>query len=169
MEKSNYHSIRKVLSASQFIDGILDKISPIYSTPFGSFIQIATKVVKGGIYIEDWWHTDKEIGRRINEVLSSAKSINATEYPGLSSQFEKYTKTSLKQWVPDRDYPQIGYLPKKLLYDQSLGEKDITKYWPEATKEQQVQYVALTVDELVLNYELVWHDLKQNSKNIPVT
>jgi hypothetical protein len=169
MEKSNYHSVRKVLSASQFIDGTLGKFSPVASTPVGSSIQIAAKVVKGGIYVEDWRHTDKEIKRRVNEILSSAKLINATEYPGLYSQFEKYTKTSLKQWVPDRDYPKIGYLPKELLYDQSLGEKEITKYWPEATKKEQAKYVALTFDELVLNYELVWHDFSQSSNKISTT
>jgi len=169
MERSNYHSVRKVLSASQFIDGIVGKISPVSSTPVGSFIQIAAKVVKVGIYIEDWRHTDKEIERRINEVLSSAKLINVTKKSGSYSQFEKYTRTSLKEWVPDRDYPQVGYLPKELLYDQSLGEKEITKYWPEATKKEQAKYVALTFDELVLNYELVWHDLNQNSNKISIT
>ena len=65
--------------------------------------------------------------------------------------------------MPDRDYPEIGYLPKELLYDQSLGEKEITKYWPEATKEEQAKYVALTFDELVLNYELVWNNLQHGS------
>lgn len=169
MEKSNYYSVRKVLSVSQFIDGIVGKISPVSSTPVGSFIQIAAKVVKAGIYIEDWRHTDKEINRRINEILSSAKLVNATEYPGLYGQFENYTKISLKEWVPDRDYPQIGYLPKELLYDQSFGEREITKYWPEATKKEQAKYVALTFDELVLNYELVWHDLNQNSNKISTT
>jgi hypothetical protein len=125
--------------------------------------------VINGIYVEDWRHTGKEIERRVNEVLSSAKLINATEYTGLYSQFEKYTKTSLTEWVPDRDYPKIRYLPKELLYDQSLGEKEITKYWPEATKKEQAKYVALTFDELILNYELVWHDLSQNSNNLPTT
>ena len=75
----------------------------------------------------------------------------------------------MKGWIPDRDYPQIGYLPKELLYDKALGEKEITKYWSEATKEDQSEYVALTFDELVLNYELVWHDLNQNSNKIFTT
>ena len=74
MEKSNYHSVRKVLSVSQFIDGIVGKISPVASTPFGSFIQIAAKVVKGGIYVEDLLHTNKEIERRVNEVLEAVSN-----------------------------------------------------------------------------------------------
>jgi hypothetical protein len=65
----------------------------------------------------------------------------------------------LQSWVPDRDYPQIGYLPKKLMYNQSLGESEITKYWPEASKKEQAEYVALTFDELILNYQLLANDL----------
>ena len=169
MERSNYDSVRKALSASQFIDSLLGKLNPVFPTPFGPFIQIGAKVAKGLIYFEDWRHTDKEIERRINELLSSPKLINANQHPELYSQFEKYIKTSLKGWIPDRDYPQIGYLSKELLYDKALGEKEITKYWPEATKEEQSEYVALTFDELFLNYELVWNDLIQNSKKIPTT
>lgn len=167
MERSNYDSVRKVLSASQFIDDLVDQVGSASSTPSGKFIQIATKVVQGGIYAEDWLHTDKEIERRINGILSSPKLRNATESPALYSQFENYLKISLPNWVPDRDYPQIGYFPKKMLYDQSLGEKKITKYWPEAGKEEQEKYVALTFDELNFNYELVWGDLQRNNKTIP--
>lgn len=161
-DKSDYNSVRKVLSASKFIDRILG-ITPVSSTTFGVFIHIATKVLQGGIYIEDWRHTDKEIEHRINDVLGSKILMSASENPEVYSQFKKYVKTSLTNWVPDRDYPQIGYLPKELLYDQSLGEKEITKYWPEATKKEQAKYIALTVDDLVLNYELLWRDLHQNS------
>lgn len=164
MEKSNYKSVRAVLSASDFIDDVVNKFSIVSLTQLGIFAKIAAKVVKGGIYIEDWLHTDKEIERRTKEVLSSPKLVNATEYPELYSKFEKYVKTSLKEWIPDRDYPKIGYLPKQLLYDQSLGEKEITKYWPEATKQHQSKYVALTFNELVSNYELVWNNLHQNKK-----
>ncbi|MEP0885217.1 hypothetical protein NDI49_27070 [Trichocoleus sp. ST-U3] len=160
MERSNYDSVRRVLASSQFMDDMLDKSGSVSSTPFGSSIRIANKAVQGGIYIEDWLHTDKEVERRINEVLSSPKLVNATEYPESYSQFEKYLKTSLTRWIPDRDYLTIGYLPKELLYDQSLGKKEITKYWPEATKEEQSKYVALTFDELTLNYELFWNDLR---------
>jgi hypothetical protein len=158
MERSNYDSVRRVLASSQFMDDMLDKSGSVSSTPFGSSIRLANKAVQGGIYIEDWLHTDKEVERRVNEVLSSPKLVNATEYPESYSQFEKYVKTSLIRWIPDRDYPTIGYLPKELLYDQSLGKKEITKYWPEATKEEQSKYVALTFDELTLNYELFWND-----------
>jgi hypothetical protein len=167
MERSNYDSVRQVLSTSQFLDDIVDEFGSASSTPIGKFAQIANKVVQGGIYAEDWLHTDKEIERIINDVLSSLKLGSAAESPALYSQFENYMKNSLKNWVPDRDYPKIGYLPKKLVYDQSLGEKEITKYWPEAGEEEQEKYVALTFDELILNYELVWDDLQRNSKSIP--
>lgn len=164
MEKSDYYKVRAILSASELVDQIVDEFSIVSSTPLGLFTKIATNVTKFAIYAEDWRHTDKEIERRINEVLNSEKLANAADYPELYTKFEKYVNTSLKSWIPDRDYPKIGYLPKKLLYDQSLGEKEITKYWPEATKENQAKYVALTLDELVLNYELVWNDLHQNKK-----
>jgi hypothetical protein len=160
MEKSNYNSVRKALSFSQIIDDTVSEFSLVSSTPLGTFFKITSKAVQGGIYLEDWLHTDKEIERRINDVLTSPKLVNATEYPELYSQFEKYIKTSLKSWVPDRDYPQIGYLPEEILYDKSLGEKEITKYWPEATQEDQEKYVALTFDELILNYEQVWDYLQ---------
>jgi hypothetical protein len=160
MERSNYDSVRRILSASEFIDDRIDSFNSFVPIPFSSFIKVATKVVKLGLYAEDWRHTDKEVQRRINDVLNSSKLENATENPELYTKFEKYVNTSLKNWIPDRDYPKIGYLPKQLLYDQSLGEKEITKYWPEATKEEQDEYVALTFDELVHNYELVWNDLQ---------
>lgn len=165
MEKSNYESVRSALSASEFINDIVNRFSIVSLTQLGVFAKIAAKVVKAGIYIEDWLHSDKEIERRTKEVLSSPKLVNATEYPELYSEFEKCIKTSLKKWMPDRDYPKIGYLLKQLLYDQSLGEKEITKYWPEATKEDQLKYIALTFDELVSNYELVWNNLQQDKKS----
>lgn len=160
MEKSNYDSVRGILSASEFIDDVIDSSNSFVPISFGSFIQAAAKVVKLGIYAEDWRHTDKEIERRINDILNSEKLANAANNPELYTKFKRYVNTTLKNWIPDRDYPQIGYLPKKLLYDQSLGEREITKYWPEATKEEQDKYVALTFDELVHNYELVWNNLQ---------
>lgn len=84
MEKSNYHSVRKVLSASQFIDKAV-KYTPLAPTPFGVFANVAAKVVKGGIYAEDWRHTDREIEQRIREVLSSPKLATMGTRPRLSS------------------------------------------------------------------------------------
>lgn len=166
MEKSNYDSVRSALKASGFVNAIVG-LPIISSTPVVPFVKIASNVLKVSIYIEDWLHTDREIQNRIDKVLSSAKLVNAANSPEVYSQFEKYVKTSLQRWVPDRDYPQIGYLPKELLYDKDLGEKDIIKYWPEAKKREQATYVALTFDELVLNYEMLWNDLSQNGKKIP--
>jgi hypothetical protein len=157
IEKSNYSSVRTTLSASKLVDKVVGKISPISSTPFGAFIQITAKVVKSAIYVEDWINTDKEIGRRIKDVLNSAQVSGGVDHPELYKQFQEYVKISLKSWVPDRDYPQIGYLPKKFLYNLDLGEKEITKYWPESNQEQRDKYVALTLNELALNYELLWN------------
>lgn len=159
MEKSDYYKVRKVLSASEFADRIVDEFSLISSTPLGLFTRIATNLGKFAIYAEDWIHTDKEIERRINEILKSPKLANAANSPKTYEKFQQYVKTSLKNWLPDRDYPKIGYLPKKLLYAKELGEKNITKYWPEATTKDQEKYVALTINELLLNYELIWSDL----------
>lgn len=164
IEKSESYKGREILSATDFINASVDRSAIFSSTQLGRGTKIATNVTKGVVYAEDWIHTDKEIKSRINEILSSAKLGNyATEHPELYSQFETYVKKSLQKWVPDRDYPKIGYLPKELLYDQCLGEKEITKYWPEATKGDQAKYVALTFDELVWNYELIWNDLQQNA------
>ncbi|NTW21495.1 MAG: hypothetical protein HGA42_18795 [Nostocales cyanobacterium W4_Combined_metabat2_030] len=131
----------------------------------GSFVQIAAKISKFVIYAEDWINTDKEIGRRIKEVLNSAQALGGAENLDLYKKFQKYVKISLEEWIPDRDYPQIGYLPKKLLYHQNLGEKEITKYWPEANKKEQEKYVALTLDELALNYELLWKNFLSENTN----
>ena len=163
MEKSDYESTRNIFSASKFLDKLSSKHG-LAGTHFGMAIKIAANVVKAGIFIEDWRHTDKEIEHKIGLVLSSPEFANASEYPDLYQKFEQYVRKSLKEWVPDRDYPKIGYLPKELLYDQSLGEKKITKYWPEATKKDQAKYIALTFEDLVLNYELFWIDLCQNNK-----
>jgi len=164
-QKSNYSSVRKVLSASELIGKVVDEIPLVSSTQLGAFVQIGSKVVKGLIYFEDWINTDREIGRRIKEVLNSAQASGGAANPELYKKFRDYVKISLKKWVPDRDYPQIGYLPKKLLYNQNLGEKEITKYWPEANKENQEKYVALTLDELALNYELLWKNFLSENSN----
>lgn len=163
IEKSDYHKVRAILSASDFINNFVDKFGNFTPPQLGFFAKIAANATKGAIYIEDILHTNKEIECKVNQVLSSPKLSHTADYPELFNKFKQYVKTSLQKWVPDRDYPEIGYLPKELLYDQSLGEKKITKYWPEATKEQQAKYVALTFDELVLNYELVWNNLQHDS------
>jgi hypothetical protein len=161
IEKSDYYKVREALSATEFIEITIEKVTPVSPPPFTPVIQIVgsiSKVLQWLIYGEDWLNTDKEIAMRINDVLTSIKRENATD-PDLSIKFEEYVKTTLQSWVPDRDYPQIGYLPKKLMYNQSLGESEITKYWPEASKKEQAEYVALTFDELILNYQLLANDL----------
>lgn len=161
IEKSDYYKVREALSATEFIETTIEKVTPVSPPRFTPVIQIVgyiSKVLQVGIYFEDWLNTDKEIAMRINDVLTSIKRENATD-PDLYIKFEEYVKTTLQSWVPDRDYPQIGYLPKKLMYNQSLGESEITKYWPEASKKEQAEYVALTFDELILNYQLLGKDL----------
>ena len=161
IEKSDYYKVREALSATEFIETTIEKVTPVSPPPFTPVIQIVgsiSKVLQWLIYVDDWLNTDKEIAMRINDVLTSIKRENATD-PDLYIKFEEYVKTTLQSWVPDRDYPQIGYLPKKLMYNQSLGESEITKYWPEASKKQQAEYVALTFDELILNYQLLGKDL----------
>ena len=161
IEKSDYYKVREALSATEFIETTIEKVTPVSPPPFTPVIQIVgsiSKVLQWLIYVDDWLNTDKEIAMRINDVLTSIKRENATD-PDLYIKFEEYVKTTLQSWVPDRDYPQIGYLPKKLLYNQSLGESEITKYWPEASKKEQAEYVALTFDELILNYQLLGKDL----------
>ena len=161
IEKSDYYKVREALSATEFIETIIEKFQPVSPPPFTPVLQIVgyiSKVLQLGIYVEDWVNTDKEIAMRINDVLTSIKRENATDRD-LYIKFEEYVKTTLQSWVPDRDYPQIGYLPKKLMYNQSLGESEITKYWPEASKKEQAEYVALTFDELILNYQLLANDL----------
>ena len=161
IEKSDYYKVREALSATEFIETTIEKVTPVSPPPFTPVIQIVgsiSKVLQWLIYVDDWLNTDKEIAMRINDVLTSIKRENATD-PDLYIKFEEYVKTTLQSWVPDRDYPQIGYLPKKLMYNQSLGESEITKYWPEASKKEQAEYVALTFDELILNYQLLGKDL----------
>ena len=161
IEKSDYYKVREALSATEFIETTIEKVTPVSPPPFTPVIQIVgsiSKVLQWLIYVDDWLNTDKEIAMRINDVLTSIKLENATD-PDLYIKFEEYVKTTLQSWVPDRDYPQIGYLPKKLMYNQSLGESEITKYWPEASKKEQAEYVALTFDELILNYQLLGKDL----------
>ncbi len=162
IEKSDYYKVREALSATDFIETTIEKVKPVFPARFASVIQILgyiiPKVLQVGIYGEDLLNTYKEIAMRINDVLTSIKLENATD-PDLYIKFEKYVKTTLQSWVPDRDYPQIGYLPKKLMYNQSLGESEITKYWPEASQKEQAEYVALTFDELILNYQLLANDL----------
>ena len=160
IEKSDYYKVRDALSATEFIETTIEKANPVSPPPLALVLQIVgsiSKVVQVGIYVEDWLNTDKEIARRINDVLTSIKLENSTD-PELYIKFEKYVQTTLQSWIPDRDYPQIGYLPKKLLYNQSLGESEITKYWPEAAQKEQAEYVALTFDELILNYQLLAND-----------
>ncbi|MEG3922469.1 hypothetical protein QUA07_25625 [Microcoleus sp. T3_A4] len=161
IEKSEYYKVREALSATEFIDTTIEIFHPVSPQRFTPVIQIVgsiSKVLQWLIYVEDWLNTDKEIAMRINDVLTSIKRENATD-PDLYIKFEEYVKTTLQSWVPDRDYPQIGYLPKKLMYNQSLGESEITKYWPEASQKEQAEYVALTFDELILNYQLLANDL----------
>ena len=161
IEKSDYYKVREALSATEFIETTIEKVTPVSPPRFTPVIQIVgyiSKVLQVGIYFEDGLNTYKEIAMRINDVLTSIKLENATD-PDLYIKFEEYVKTTLQSWVPDRDYPQIGYLPKKLMYNQSLGESEITKYWPEASKKEQAEYVALTFDELILNYQLLGKDL----------
>ncbi|MEG4582781.1 hypothetical protein QUA71_24680 [Microcoleus sp. MON1_C5] len=161
IEKSEYYKVREALSATEFIETTIEKVQPVSPPPLTPVIQIVgyiSKVLQWGIYLEDWLNTDKEIAMRINDVLTSIKRENATDRD-LYIKFEEYVKTTLQSWVPDRDYPQIGYLPKKLMYNQSLGESEITKYWPEASQKEQAEYVALTFDELILNYQLLANDL----------
>ncbi|MEG4270321.1 MULTISPECIES: hypothetical protein [unclassified Microcoleus] len=160
IEKSDYYKVREALSATEFIESTIEKVQPVSPLPFTPVLQIVgvlSKVLQLGIYLEDWGHTDSEIVSRINDVLTSVKLENSTDTE-LYIKFEKYVKTTLQSWIPDRDYPQIGYLPKKLLYNQSLGESEITKYWPEAPQKEQAEYVALTFDELILNYQLLAND-----------
>jgi hypothetical protein len=162
LEQSDYYVAREILSFSDSANDFIDQLKILSSTPLGLVTKIAANVTKGVIYIEDWTHTDKEVEQRINQVLSSPKLTNVAHDSELYKKFEQYVKTSLQEWIPDRDYPGIGYLPKKFLYDQCLGEQDITKYWPEATKRQQAEYIAVNFDELVLNYELFWNNLNSN-------
>lgn len=116
-------------------------------------------------FVEDWLHTDRETERRINEVLSYPKLVNAADRPELYAEFQRYVKTSLKNWIPERDFPKIGYLPKEFLFDRCLAEKEIIKYWPEASLKNREKYVALTLDEVISNYESILHDLlKKNQK-----
>ena len=157
IEKSDYYKVREALSATEFIETTIEKVTPVSPPRFTPVIQIVgyiSKVLQVGIYFEDGLNTYKEIAMRINDVLTSIKLENATD-PDLYIKFEEYVKTTLQSWVPDRDYPQIRYLPKKLMYNQSLSESEITKYWPEASKKEQAEYVALTFDELILNYQLL--------------
>lgn len=171
--KSDYKIVREILSASDYVDNEIDIVMDIVekvdifgivpSKPLGLVAKTITNVTKGLIYIEDGVNTYKEIQNRVNEVLNSSKLVSAADYPEVYDKFKKYVKTSLWSWIPDRDYPEIGYLPKELLFSKCLGEKEITKYWPEATKEEQEKYFALTFDELILNYELVWNELLKQS------
>ncbi len=162
LEQSDYSVVREILSVSDLANDSADQLTILSSTPLGLVTKIAANVTKGVIYIEDWTHTDKEIEKRINEILNSPKLTNVAHDSELYKKFEQYVKTSLQEWIPDRDFPGIGYLPKKFLYDKCLGEQDITKYWPEATKQQQAEYIAVNFDELVLNYELFWDNLNSH-------
>lgn len=165
VKKSNYSSVRKALSASELVNEIVDKVPLISSTQVGFWTQITAKVVKGAIYAEDLIKTKTEIGGRVKDVLNSAQASGGAENPKLYKKFQEYVKISLKQWVPDRDYPQIGYLPKNLLYNQELGDPEITKYWPESSREEQERYVALTLNELTLNYISLWENLLKENSN----
>ncbi|MFP4296303.1 MAG: hypothetical protein ACLFT0_00415 [Spirulinaceae cyanobacterium] len=161
--KSDYYKVRQTLAASEFLDDVVSKFPIASSSPYGVAARGAANLTKVGIYAEDWIHTDREIEARIQDILTSRKLANASKYPEEYNKFQEYVRISLKKWVPDRDYPTIGYLPKDLLYDRSLGEEEITKYWPEATQRDRQKYVALTLDELVKNYELVWQTLLRQS------
>ena len=158
IEKSNYELVRSIFSASGLANNMVN-VSGLSSTPLGLPIKVTARTTQGIILIEDWVHTDKEIEHRINEILSYPKLANVNDYPVLYNNFQQYVKTSLQSWIPDRDYPKIGYLPKELLVAECLGDKEITKYWPEASTRAQARYVALNFDDLVLNYELIWNDL----------
>jgi len=167
MEQSNYHQVRKILSASELIGKHVDKLGFLSIPPeVISSAQVAATAAKVAIYSEDWMHTSREIKNRINDVLSSKKLANAVEYPDLYLKFEKHVKTSMERWTPDRDYPQIGYFPKELLSDRSLAAAEITQYWPEATNQEQAEYAALTFDKLVLNYEFLWEKLVADFANV---
>ncbi len=58
MEKSDYYKVRKILSASKFVDQVVDEFSIVSSTKLGLFTKVATNVAKIAIYAEDWRHTD---------------------------------------------------------------------------------------------------------------
>lgn len=153
MELSGYESVRGVLSATDFVDGFGFKPT-----------STAAKIAKAAIYAEDFFHTSSEVKGRTEDILSSPFLANASDYPELYVEFKKYLKKSLDNWVPDRDFPRIGYLPKELLSSQCLGEKEITKYWPEASLHDQRKYVALTLEDLALNYKIAWNNLCQNGR-----
>lgn len=160
MELSNYEFVRSMLSATDFINNL--ELAP--DSKLVKTAKQAVKVAKAAIYTEDFFHSNNEIKDRINDILASSSLANASNYPELYAKFEKHLKESLSKWIPDRDYPQIGYLPKEFLFDLCLGEKEITKYWSEASLHEQREYIALTSKDLVLNYELVWNGLRQDGK-----
>lgn len=158
MQKTRYHLVRKILNISCIslfagLIGIfilptktLKKLSG--SIALGSVISVAT------IFIEDISHTKTQVKKRTMDSLAS-QLHSWDEYPDLYMEFEEYLKTIVTEWIPDRDYEGIGYLPKKRLEDKSLG-MDISTYWPEASDEERKEYAALKFDDLVWNTQISW-------------
>ena len=158
IEKTNYGLFRKLLAYAKFTVwvGFLGWILPINAIKTPAFLMfLVSGIAIAYIYVEDHSHTKKQIKERLIDGLSS-KLTSSLDNPQLYLEFEKHIENIVKEWIPDRDHKELGYLPKPLLHDQSLG-MDIAPYWPESTEAERKICVALKFDDLVLDVETGWN------------
>lgn len=106
------------------------------------------------LFLEDRKFRKSDAKQRLMDCLS-ARLNDWSEHPEAYLAFEKYIEKVVSCWTPERNYKDLGYLPKTLVYDEGL-HRDISEFKPGASAEEKNLFTILQFEELVWNTQVAW-------------